>query len=253
MPKIINPERKKSVHSGHRSRLKSKVVKGDSSYLEPHELLEVLLFYSIPRINTNEIAHEVLESFGSVSEVFNATGEDLQKMGKIGQSSAALIIALGEAYRRKELCESPVFNNIRWSGIAKKDDRNLKEKNKKCIDSIKNLSVRMRKEGMYSVVITEKEGFLWYLGENSVRDVARWLEKLNRNLFGFYAKGIVLIKYTKEKNAIPTSIELEQISAMRSVLNERSVDLYEYFIVSGDCEGNIDCILSAKDKCSYNY
>ena len=62
----------KNIHSGHRKRVKENVIKNGFSQLEEHRLLELLLFYSIPREDTNELAHRLIEEFGSLDEVFKS-------------------------------------------------------------------------------------------------------------------------------------------------------------------------------------
>ena len=51
---------------------------------EPHNVLELLLFYSIPRQDTNETAHRLIDTFGSLSAVFDASVEDLVKVEGVG-------------------------------------------------------------------------------------------------------------------------------------------------------------------------
>ena len=68
---------------------------------EPHNILELLLFYSIPRKDTNETAHLLLKRFGSLSAVFDAPFSELIKVKGISESSATLIKlipALSRAY-----------------------------------------------------------------------------------------------------------------------------------------------------------
>ena len=85
------------MHDGHRMRLRERLKKG--SILE-HELLEVLLFNGVPRLNTNELAHRLLATFGSISEVFCASMEQLQQVEGIGESLAAYIYVAGLCYER---------------------------------------------------------------------------------------------------------------------------------------------------------
>lgn len=77
------------LHSGHRKRMKDK-FKNTLNFdnLAEHEILEMLLFYCYPQRNTNPIAHELLNKFGSISNVLNASLEDLINSGIIGESPA---------------------------------------------------------------------------------------------------------------------------------------------------------------------
>ncbi len=86
-----------SIHDGHRERLRRKFCQGA---LEDHELLELLLFYSMPRINTNEIAHELLLRFGSLDAVMNADREALQTVKGVGETSAIYLKAMAELMSR---------------------------------------------------------------------------------------------------------------------------------------------------------
>ena len=58
------------LHDGHRRRMYEKLNNGDDLF--DHELLEILLFGACPRINTNPMAHALLERFVSISEIGRA-------------------------------------------------------------------------------------------------------------------------------------------------------------------------------------
>ena len=51
------------IHEGHRARMKKKLLENGERSLADHELLEVLLYYAIPRRDTNELAHRLLKQF----------------------------------------------------------------------------------------------------------------------------------------------------------------------------------------------
>lgn len=84
-------------HEGHRKRI---IQKLESGTLLDHELLEVMLFSMIPRRNTNDIAHRLLQKFGSIQEVFCATQEELKTVKGVGESVAANIRCIGIVYRK---------------------------------------------------------------------------------------------------------------------------------------------------------
>ncbi len=89
------------MHDGHRERIRKKFMNGDS--LEDHEILEMVLFSSIPRSNTNEYAHCLIERFGSFCGVFDANANALMEVNGIGPSSAFLLRLISECISRYSL------------------------------------------------------------------------------------------------------------------------------------------------------
>lgn len=79
------------VHDGHRKRLTARFLAEGLEGFEPHQVLELLLFYSIPRRDTNELAHELIDRFGSLSAVFEAPYERLLEVKGVGENTAALL------------------------------------------------------------------------------------------------------------------------------------------------------------------
>lgn len=86
------------LHDGHRNRLKNRFLNEGLTNFEDHNVLELLLFYSIPRSDTNEIAHELLNKFGSLHGVFEAGMEDLMSINGISRHSAVLIKMIPELF-----------------------------------------------------------------------------------------------------------------------------------------------------------
>lgn len=87
-----------SDHTGHRDRLRKKFLQSGFDGLEPHEALELLLFYAIPRKDTNGIAHRLIEEFGSFSAVLDAPIDLLQECG-ISHNCALFLKLLPETNR----------------------------------------------------------------------------------------------------------------------------------------------------------
>ena len=79
-------------HEGHRDRLRDEFLNlGENQSMHDHKLLEMLLFYAIPRKDTNTIAHELLNTFGSFSAVFDADVEALAEIKGMTKNAAVLI------------------------------------------------------------------------------------------------------------------------------------------------------------------
>ena len=80
-----------SVHDGHRDRLKQRFLAEGLDNFSQVQVLELLLFYCIPRKDTNEVAHRLLDRFGSLSQVLETRVEDLEKVDGIGHNTAVFL------------------------------------------------------------------------------------------------------------------------------------------------------------------
>lgn len=79
------------VHDNHRERMRRRFIESGGADFEEYQLLELILYYSIPRSDTNPIAHELIAHFGSLKAVFDAKTDELCKIAGIGERSAVLI------------------------------------------------------------------------------------------------------------------------------------------------------------------
>ena len=78
-------------HSGHRSRLKQRFCEQGLDGFNQINALELMLFYAIPRVDTNPIAHRLLNRFGSISNVVEAPMEELLRVEGITENTAVLL------------------------------------------------------------------------------------------------------------------------------------------------------------------
>ncbi len=87
------------MHEKHRERLRDKAIVNVEA-LNDHELLELILFSAKPRVNTNDTAHLLLETFGSLGGVFSAPASSLEKVEGVGKTTAAFLVTLGAIMKR---------------------------------------------------------------------------------------------------------------------------------------------------------
>lgn len=106
------------VHDGHRERLRQSYLEHGLQSMNDINALELLLFYAIPRRNTNELAHRLLERFGNLDGVFSAPVEDLCEVEGIGENAAALITLIPEIMKKSRLSKSREIKQIRSSEDA---------------------------------------------------------------------------------------------------------------------------------------
>lgn len=87
-------------HSGHRKRLREEYYKDGLDHFPYHKVLELLLFYGIPQGDTNLLAHQLIENFGSFSQVFSADIDALFAVKGMTFNAAVLLHMIPEVYRR---------------------------------------------------------------------------------------------------------------------------------------------------------
>ena len=86
--------------SGHRARLRKRLLDGGAEALADHEVIEYLLMTAIPRRDTKPIARTLLAQFGSLAGVFNADPAALARHPGMGEASAAALRIVALAARR---------------------------------------------------------------------------------------------------------------------------------------------------------
>ena len=79
------------VHDGHRARMRKRFRDFGLSAFEPVNALELLLFFSHCRADTNQLAHRLMERFGSFSGVLDAPYDLLLQVEGVGPSTATLL------------------------------------------------------------------------------------------------------------------------------------------------------------------
>lgn len=108
-----------TIHKGHRQRLKDRFLREGLDNFEELYVLELLLYYCIPRVDTNPIAHALLDHFGSLTAVFEATPEELKRVPGIGDNAAtflALIPQVGRFYQIKRAQSGDILHTISQCG-----------------------------------------------------------------------------------------------------------------------------------------
>lgn len=107
------------IHDGHRQRVRDRFIKEGLDNFEEHQVLELLLFYCVPRKDTNEIAHALMDRFGSVAGVLDAPLEELKKLENVGGGTATFLALLKELYRYYQVSRASdlvILNTIEKCG-----------------------------------------------------------------------------------------------------------------------------------------
>ncbi|MFA9381953.1 MAG: RadC family protein [Acetanaerobacterium sp.] len=102
------------IHEGHRERVKRRFEESGLDSFSDHNILELLLFYVVPRRDTNEAAHRLMERFGSLSAVLDAPVQEISEVVGVGKNAAVylrLFSQVARAYFNDKLKEGIVLDS----------------------------------------------------------------------------------------------------------------------------------------------
>lgn len=208
------------VHDGHRERLKNRFLAEGLANFDDHNILELLLFYSIPRMDTNEIAHNLLNEYKTLSGVFDAPVEQLCKVKGVSMHTATLIKlipALMDAYHKDKTKKVEVVNS---SQIA--SDYFSKRFYGKNNEEVQVLLLDDRKR----IIKCET------LSEGSVNSTDIVIRKLITIVVNSNATAIVIAHNHPTGSPLPSKSDITATEKIYNAMKLINVDLCDHVIVS---------------------
>ncbi len=209
-------------HQGHRARVRKRFFEEGIEHFSPHEVLEYLLFFSIPSGDTNVIAHRLMEHFGSLTAVLEAPYEALLKVEGVGPRSAQLLCSVpgvARAYLEDTRREGVVLDTV---GKMKEflQPRFLGAKEEQfflvCLDSRRRvLDCRRLSKGAVDRVNLDMRGIL----ETVLRTGAT---------------GIILAHNHPAQFAVPSGDDIAVTRTVAAVLRTVSVKVIDHLVFSRD-------------------
>ena len=211
-----------NVHEGHRQRKRKQFLVSGLDAFQEHEVLELLLYYAIPRKDTNPIAHALLKKFGSLDAVFSAPVEELMRVEGIGENAAALIRLILPLYRR-----------IRISATAEETILNSTEKAGAFFVS---RFAGERTEVMYQACLDAKGKLLSVtkLSTGDVNFVHADIRSIVQNALLCHASAVILAHNHPSGVALPSDADNAVTLQVHQVLQGVGVVLFDHIIVADD-------------------
>lgn len=224
------------LHEGHRERMRQEFVSNGCQFenVEHHKILEMLLFYAIPRKDTNETAHRLINRFGSLTNVFNATLNELSDVEGVSKNTAVYIkllaqlnkICLAERFDKK-----PVFTSPEQAGEYVMT-RFLGEK-----DEIFAL-ISMSGSGEVLGFDVISDGSASAVGINS--------RKVLETVINRRAVSVILAHNHPGGLALPSGEDIASTKALVSLLKNVGINVIDHFIV---CDDDYVSLAQSKDFC----
>ena len=212
----------KDVHDGHRERVKQEFLEnGFNEKTPPHKIMEMLLFFSIPRKDTNEIAHDLIRRFGSIAGVLDAPVNELTKVNGISLHSASLIKLM-----------IPIIRCY----ITEKNEKKMSYSN---LDEVCEYLLRQyigyNKE-VFSVVSFSSSGRMLgfdVLSKGNVSEVNISVREIVETVLKQNAVCAIIAHNHPDGVAVPSNEDIAVTKKIQSALSHINIRLLDHIIISG--------------------
>lgn len=210
-----------NIHKGHRSRLRQKFRDNGLDSFLPHQQLELLMFYAIPRGDTNVHAHRLLNEFKTLSNVFDADADELIKVNGIGNNAASLIGLIPQIYED--------YDNIKSNRLS------LSSYQKIC-RYFESLFFELRNEVICVACLDDSLGLvrLGTIAANKCLTHSDILRFAMTELLKINCTQCIIATNRPYQSSKLTSEEYENIKTMKKHLSALNIKLAEYVIYGND-------------------
>ena len=206
------------IHDGHRAKMRQRFLKGGLENFADHEALELLLYYAIPRRDTNPIAHALMERYGSLSAVLAAPVDDLKKVEGVGESAAVLLKMIPQLTQKARLAEAEwVLNSSDRAGTF-----------------LLELLAGQTHEVVYVLCLDRKGKLITYkrLGEGGISSAGLDIRKLVECAILSSASAVILAHNHPSGIALPSNDDFTATDRAREALKNIDVQLADHIIVA---------------------
>jgi len=200
--------------------MRRRFLKGGLESFADHEALELLLYYAIPRRDTNPVAHALMERYGSLSAVLAAPVEDLKQVAGIGESAAILLklpLQICGKAKMADVEQETVLSSVERVG-AYLLDRFAGESN----------------EVIYQLCLDGKGKLLACkrIGEGGVSDAEMNLRRMVENAVLTKASGVILAHNHPSGIALPSAEDIAATQKAKAAMDVIGVVLADHIIVA---------------------
>lgn len=209
-----------SVHTGHRQRMRERFEKTGLDKFDKHEVLELLLYHCVPRINTNEMAHRLIDRFKTVDRVLQASKEELISVDGVGESTALYLSLLNQT--------------IRYVGIERSTAVDVLEDTQAYVRYLINYFSGVTNEQVYLLCLDAKRMVLgnYLISDGSVTSSNIPIRVVMQKVLSTNAVYAILAHNHPGGLAIPSYEDEEATMYVKTVLESVGVVLLDHIIVS---------------------
>ncbi len=223
MPEQIKDKPKKeNLNAGHRKRLKAKFMSGGLEGFQDHEVLELLLFYTQPYKDMNKFAHTLINEFGSLSNVFEATPEELCTKSGVQEHTAILLSMVPQLARRYFL--------------GKWNNRRLLNTSKLAGEYAIDLFAGETTEKVYLICLSSNYSLInsSLISEGTVDETAIYAREIVEAAIQFKAVNVVISHNHPGGTCKPSLADMEATKKIIALLAYLNIDVLDHIVVAGN-------------------
>lgn len=212
-----------NVHDGHRARMRERLEKEGLDNFQPHEVIELLLFYCIPVRNVNQLAHELINRFGSVGGVLRASKEELMSMRGVGETTANWLTLL-----------QPVLDEYRKCRMA---DRAQLTKFSLALDYLKQLMPASPEEQLWVLAMSQSGhllGTAQLAGGANMRNIT--MGEIVEFLLRYRTQRVVIAERRLPGQVEPDERDRQMVVQLEEALKPLRIVLMDIMLFSGHRE-----------------
>jgi len=215
----ITAAQSKPHYLGHRERLRDRFVDGGPDALPDYELLELVLFRSLPRRDTKPIAKALLEKFGSFAEVISASRERLTEVKGIGDLVATDLKLIQAAAIRLSL--SSVLNKTAlhsWSQLINYCRASMAYKNNE----------------QFRILFLDKKNYLIadeVQGEGTIDHTPVYIREVIKRTLELSAASIILVHNHPSGDVTPSRADIEMTQKIVDAAEKLNILVHDHIIV----------------------
>ena len=211
-----------SVHDGHRNRMRQRFLGEGLDHFTDVQVLELLLYYSIPRQDTNPIAHRLLDHFGSLSQVLEAPLEELCKVEGIGENTAVLlqlVTQVGRVYLMDRASKAKVLPTL-----------------ESCAQYLQTCFFGRNVEMVYLLCLDAKCKMLCCkkISEGDVNSTSLSIRKIVETALNANASSVVLAHNHPGGLAIPSNADIQTTMRIAAALQAVDIAFIDHILVADD-------------------
>lgn len=221
-PASKNVKRDPSLHAHHRQRMKDKFMKYGLDVFSEHEIMELLLFYVLPHVDTNEIAHQLINKGGSFIGAFQLSYEEMKTVSGVKDQCATFLKLIPElsryfAVKDAEITAQP---SMTYADIA-----NL------CVASF----VGRNTETLIAYYFDSQMHYCGssVIGEGGFHSVSTNYTKIIDEMKSKNVANCVLAHNHPSVSMVPSSDDLDSTIRLQKLLAQFNLTLVEHFVISG--------------------